>query len=80
VTKTAGEGRKVEKFYVVAIAINLAIVTIPWLVWILFTSVVDANDGQNDIYRLKVILAIALSISLMMIYATIAQLILLLKT
>lgn len=64
----------------VAIAINLAIVTIPWLVWISFTSVVNANDGQNDIYRLKVILAIALSISLMMIYATIAQLILLLKT
>ncbi|MBG1244187.1 ABC transporter permease subunit [Nostoc sp. NZL] len=64
----------------VAIAINLTIATIPWLVWISFTSVFDANDGQNDIYRLKVILAIALSISLMMIYATIAQLILLLKT
>ncbi|MEH1970164.1 ABC transporter permease subunit [Nostoc sp.] len=64
----------------VAIAINLTIATIPWLVWISFTSVVDANDGQNDIYKLKVLLAIALSISLIMIYATIAQLILLLKT
>ncbi|MGF1933794.1 MAG: ABC transporter permease subunit [Nostoc sp. ChiQUE02] len=64
----------------VAIAINLTIATIPWLVWISFTSVVDANYGQNDIYKLKVLLAIALSISLIMIYATIAQLILLLKT
>ncbi|MBN3927762.1 ABC transporter permease subunit [Nostoc sp. NMS4] len=68
----------------VAIAINLTIVTIPWLVWISFTSVFDANDGQtwlsNDLGRLKVLLAIALSISLMMIYTTIAQFILLLKT
>ncbi len=68
----------------VAIAINLTIVTIPWLVWISFTSVFDANDRQtwlsNDIDRFKVLLTIALSISLMMIYATVAQLILLLKT
>ncbi|MEH2238373.1 ABC transporter permease subunit [Nostoc sp.] len=68
----------------VAIAINLTIVTIPWLVWVSLTSVFDANNGQiwlsNDIDRFKVVLAIALSISLMMIYATIAQLILLLKT
>lgn len=68
----------------VAIAINLIIVTIPWLVWISLTSVFDANNGQtwlsNDIDRFKVLLAIGLSISLMMISATIAQLILLLKT
>ncbi|MEH2323024.1 MAG: ABC transporter permease [Nostoc sp.] len=68
----------------VAIAINLTIVTIPWLVWISLTSVFDANDRQtwlsNDIDRLKVLLGIGLSISLMMIYATIVQLILLLKT
>ncbi|MEH1827584.1 MAG: ABC transporter permease [Nostoc sp.] len=68
----------------VAIAINLAIVTIPWLVWISFTSIFDTNNGQswlsNDIGRFKVLLAIALSISLMMIYATITQFILLLKT
>ncbi|AUB38741.1 ABC-type Na+ efflux pump, permease component [Nostoc flagelliforme CCNUN1] len=68
----------------VAIVINLTIVTIPWLVWISFTSVFDTNNGQtwlnNDLGRFKVFLAIALSISLMMIYATIAQLILLLKT
>jgi hypothetical protein len=68
----------------VAIAINLTIVTIPWLVWVSLTSVFDASDRQtwlsNDIDRFKVLLAIALSISLMMIFATIAQLILLLKT
>ncbi|WP_298906209.1 ABC transporter permease subunit [uncultured Nostoc sp.] len=68
----------------VAIAINLTIVTIPWLVWLSLTSIVDANDGRtwivNDIDRFKVLLTIALSISLMMIYATITQLILLLKT
>ncbi|MEH2281640.1 MAG: ABC transporter permease subunit [Nostoc sp.] len=68
----------------VAIAVNLTIVTIPWLVWVSLTSVFDANDGQtwlsHDIDRFKVLLAIALSISLMMIYATIAQFILLLKT
>ncbi|MEH2116791.1 ABC transporter permease subunit [Nostoc sp.] len=68
----------------VAIAINLIIVTIPWLVWLSFASIVDANDGRtwivNEIDRFKVLLTIALSISLMMIYATITQLILLLKT
>ena len=68
----------------VAIAINLTIVTIPWLVWLSLTSIVDANDSRtwivNEIDRFKVLLTIALSINLMMIYATIAQLILLLKT
>ncbi|MEH2291531.1 ABC transporter permease subunit [Nostoc sp.] len=68
----------------VAIAINLTIAAIPWLVWFLLTSVVDANNGRteivNEIDRFKVLLTIALSINLMMIYATIAQLILLLKT
>ncbi|MBN3869393.1 ABC transporter permease subunit [Nostoc sp. JL33] len=68
----------------VAIAINLAIVTIPWLVWVSLISVIDANDVptllSNVVISFKVLLTIALSISLMMIYATIAQLILLLKT
>lgn len=68
----------------VAIAINLTIVTIPWLVWISVTSVIDANGVRtllsNEIDRFKALLVIALSISLMMIYATITQLILLLKT
>ncbi|MFW9258165.1 ABC transporter permease subunit [Nostoc sp. CALU 546] len=68
----------------VAIAINLTIITIPWLVWISLTSVFDTDHSPNwegdNFDRLKVLLTIALSISLMMIYATIAQLILLLKT
>ncbi|MEH2043446.1 ABC transporter permease subunit [Nostoc sp.] len=68
----------------VAIAINLTIAAIPWLVWLVLTSVVDANNGRteivNEIDRFKVLLTIALSISLMMIYATIFQLILLRKT
>jgi hypothetical protein len=69
----------------VAIAINLAIVTIPLVVWISITSVVfDTHYSQNgageDFNSLKLLSAIALSISIIMIYATIAQLILLLKT
>ncbi|MBC1224617.1 ABC transporter permease [Nostoc sp. UCD121] len=68
----------------VAIAINLAIVTIPLLVWISITSVFDTDYTQNgasdNFNSLKVLLAVALSISIIMIYATIAQLILLLKT
>lgn len=68
----------------VAIAINLTIATIPWLVWLSLTFVIDANGVKtllsNDIDRFKALLVIALSISLMMIYATIAQLILLLRT
>ncbi|MDZ8264226.1 ABC transporter permease subunit [Nostoc sp. ChiQUE01b] len=68
----------------VAIAINLAIVTIPWLVGVSLAFVFDTNNGQgwlsNNLDKFKVLLTIALSISLMMIYATIAQLILLLKT
>jgi len=68
----------------VAIAINLAIVTIPLLVWISITSVFDTDYSQNladnNFDRFKVLLAVALSISIIMIYATITQLILLLKT
>lgn len=64
---------------IVAIAINLTIVAIPWLPWIALTSVFDTEYSEN-FDRLKVLLAVALSISIIMIYATIAQLILLLKT
>ncbi|MEH1864384.1 MAG: ABC transporter permease subunit [Nostoc sp.] len=63
----------------VAIAINLAIVTIPLLVWVSITSVFDTEHSEN-FDRLKVLSSVALSISIIMIYATIAQLILLLKT
>jgi len=68
----------------VAIAINLIIVSIPWLVWISLTSAFDIDQSPNwagdNINRLKLLLALALFISMMLIYATIAQLILLLKT
>ncbi|MEH2352390.1 ABC transporter permease subunit [Nostoc sp.] len=64
---------------ILAIAINLTIVAIPWLVWLSLTSVFDTEHSEN-FDRLKVLLAVALSISIIMIYATIAQLILLLKT
>ncbi|MCF2147285.1 ABC transporter permease [Desmonostoc muscorum LEGE 12446] len=68
----------------VAIAINLTIVSIPWLVWISLTSVLDTGGSlswaDDTVDRLKLILAVALSISMMLIYASVAQLILLLKT
>jgi hypothetical protein len=68
----------------VAIAINLAIVTIPLVVWISITSVFDTDYSQNgaddNFNSLKLLSAVALSISIIMIYATIAQLILVLKT
>ncbi len=62
----------------VAIAINIIIVTIPWLVWISLSSA--SMFDVHNIGKMKVLLAVALSISLMMIFATVAQLILLLKT
>ncbi|MEH2162138.1 MAG: ABC transporter permease [Nostoc sp.] len=68
----------------VAIAINLTIVTVPFLVWLSLTSIFDPGRSPNlegdNFDRLKVLLTVALSISLILIYATIAQLILLLKT
>ncbi|MEH2440098.1 ABC transporter permease subunit [Nostoc sp.] len=68
---------------IVAIAINLAIVSIPWIVWISLTSVIDTVHSHwagDNFDKFKLLLALALSVSLMLIYATIAQLILLLKT
>ncbi|MDZ8189200.1 MAG: ABC transporter permease [Nostoc sp. ChiSLP02] len=68
----------------VAIAINLIIVSIPWIVWISVASPSNTYHTPNwsgeNFDRLKLLLALALSISMMLIYATIAQLILLLKT
>lgn len=69
---------------IVAIAINMTIVSIPWLVWISLTSVIDTDHSQDlavdNFDKFKLLLTLALSVSLMLIYATIAQLILLLKT
>jgi hypothetical protein len=68
----------------VAIAINLTIVTTPWLVWISLTSVFNTDHTPNwagdNVDRFKLLVTLALSISTILIYAIIAQLILLLKT
>ncbi|OUL31005.1 ABC transporter permease [Nostoc sp. RF31YmG] len=69
----------------VAMAINLAIATMPLIVWIIVAPVLNIHhnntiDWVNDLGRLKAIMAVALFISLMMIYATLAQLMLLMKT
>ncbi|WP_071188722.1 ABC transporter permease subunit [Trichormus sp. NMC-1] len=61
---------------IMAIAINLAIAAIPLIVWI---SLAPEDFNNSDFGKLKALLALALSISLMMICATIAQLMLLMK-
>ncbi|MFM6136783.1 MAG: ABC transporter permease, partial [Sphaerospermopsis kisseleviana] len=61
---------------IVAIAINLLIASIPTMIWIVFSP--DDFYNQN-IDKSKVILAMILALSLMLIYATIAQLMLLMK-
>ncbi|OUL26590.1 ABC transporter permease [Nostoc sp. T09] len=69
----------------IAIFINLAIATTPLIVWIVLAPVLNTHHNNsiywvNNLGRLKAILAVALFISLMMIYATLAQLMLLMKT
>ncbi|MDZ7959390.1 MAG: ABC transporter permease [Aulosira sp. DedQUE10] len=69
----------------VAMFINLAIATTPILIWIVLAPILNTHHNNainwvNNIGRLKAILAVALFISLMMIYATLAQLMLLMKT
>ncbi|AFZ57335.1 ABC transporter permease [Anabaena cylindrica FACHB-243] len=59
-----------------AIAINLVIATIPLMGWI---SLLPEDLSTSNFGKLKAILAVALSVSLMMICATIAQLMLLMK-
>lgn len=60
-----------------AIAINLVITSTPLIVWILLAS--DSLEVGN-LGRIKALLAVIFAISLMLIYATIAQLMLLMKT
>lgn len=70
-------GEKSPSF--VAIAINLVIVTVPLLVWILLAPVLNVHhtshiDWQiNHVGRLKTVLGVAMFVTLMIIYATIAQ-------
>lgn len=68
-----------------AMLINLAIATTPLLVWIVLAPILNTHHNNainwvNEIGRLKAILAVAFFISLMMIYATLAQLMLMMKT
>jgi hypothetical protein len=70
----------------VAIAIHLLIVTLPLLTWIIIAPIlnVDGSTGINwwinNIGRTKMILGLGLFIALMMIYGTIVQAMLLMKT
>ncbi|BAY07559.1 ABC transporter permease subunit [Calothrix sp. NIES-2098] len=70
---------------ILAMLINLAIATLPLIVWIVLAPVLNTHHNNsihwvNDLGRLKAILAVALFISLMMIYSSLAQLMLLMKT
>ncbi|MFB2770959.1 ABC transporter permease [Pelatocladus sp. BLCC-F211] len=71
---------------IVTIAINLVIVTIPLVAWILVALSLNANNNNsldwlvNDVGRFKAILGVVLFICMVMIYATIAQIMLLMKT
>ncbi|AFY46549.1 Protein of unknown function (DUF990) [Nostoc sp. PCC 7524] len=69
----------------IAMAINLLIIIIPLVVWIILAPVLNikhnsAIDWVNDIGRMKAILGVALFISMMMIYGTIVQMMLMMKT
>ena len=61
---------------IVAIVINLLIATTPIMIWILLSPTHFYNGGVD---KNKVLLALVLSFNLILIYATIAQLMLLMK-
>jgi hypothetical protein len=70
---------------IVTIGISLFIITMPLLVWIVLAPALNINHNNaigwvNTIGRMKAILAVAMFIAITMIYATIAQRMLLLKT
>ncbi|MBD2456098.1 ABC transporter permease subunit [Nostoc sp. FACHB-87] len=70
---------------IVSVGLSLIIITIPLIVWILLAPALNihhynAIDWVNRIGRLKAILGVAMFIAITMIYATILQSILLLKT
>jgi hypothetical protein len=70
----------------VAMAINVAIAIIPSIVWIAVAPILNVHHNRNllglgnNFYRIHLVFALALFITLMMIYATIAQLMLMMKT
>ena len=69
-----------------AMAINLAIVTTPLIVWFMIAPALNANNGTsinwliNNLGRMKAILGMLMFMVLMMICATITQRTLLMKT
>ncbi|MBR8838763.1 MAG: ABC transporter permease [Stigonema ocellatum SAG 48.90 = DSM 106950] len=64
-----------------AIAINFIIATIPSLIWIFVLSITSSSgDIFHNVDKIKAIFAVAFFFSLMMIYATIAQIVLMIKT
>jgi hypothetical protein len=70
---------------VITMAINLMMITTPLIIWILIAPILNAHHLNNlnwlsQIGQFKAILGVALFITLMMIYATLAQRMLLLKT
>ncbi|WP_460202754.1 ABC transporter permease [Scytonema sp. NUACC21] len=70
----------------VAMLINLAIFTAPFVIWILLAPALNFNHTHNldwlinDVGRLSAILGVAMFITLMMIYSTVVQRVLLMKT
>jgi len=70
----------------IAMTINLAIVTTPLLIWIAVAPILNVHHTPNllglgnNVHRTNAILGLALFISMMIIYATIAQLMLMMKT
>jgi hypothetical protein len=70
---------------VVAIFINVAIASIPLIVWVVLAPILDIHrhptiNWVNEVGRLKVLLGVTLFMSLMVIYATLAQIMLMMKT
>ncbi len=61
---------------IISIVINLLIATTPIMIWILFSP---ANFYNGGVDKSKFLLAMVLAFSLMLMYATIAQLMLLMK-
>lgn len=70
----------------IAMGINVAIAIIPLIVWIAVAPILNVHHNPsslgfgNHIHRIHLVFALALFITLMMIYASIAQLMLMMKT
>ena len=74
---------------ILATAIHLLIVTVPFMIWIVISPILRTSNGDrwdpinwliNDVGRFQALLYVGLFITLMMICATFAQIMLMLKT